>query len=176
MATQRMTVTEALARIKLIDSKVESKQKFVRQYAARPEVTVDPLESEGGSRSRVQAELQAISDLLDQRLRIRTEIARVNAECLLDIQDVPMTVAEWLVWRREIYQRERQIPAQLLVQLKNYRQQVQGWTKENPEADVRLVLNVDEDELHRRIEKLDEIYNELDGRLTLHNSTVFVEI
>src|SRR5579863_1653454 len=60
---RQLTITEALAEIKTINKRLESKRESVRNYIARDVRVRDPLEKEGGSAEFIKRERQAIIDL-----------------------------------------------------------------------------------------------------------------
>src|SRR3990167_9466260 len=98
----RTTITEALAELKTLAKRIEKKKEFVMQHLLRQELLKDPLEKDGGSFAVVDRERQAIGDLQQRIIDIRTAIARANESTEIVVDDVTRSIAEWLVWRREV--------------------------------------------------------------------------
>ena len=61
MATP-VTITSALAELKLITKRLDRKKDFVRSFLWRQEIMTDPLERQGGSIEAIKRTLQAIGD------------------------------------------------------------------------------------------------------------------
>lgn len=97
-----MTITEALAEIKTIFKRIETKKNSIGQYMYRLENQKDPLEKDGGSAEFIQRELQAISDLEERVVALRRAIAEANCNTTIEVDGVKRTIEDWLIWRREI--------------------------------------------------------------------------
>lgn len=176
------TITEALAEIKLVNAKIEKKKAFVLQYLARQDGVKDPLEKQGGSFKAVESELQAINDLFKRVIKIRLGINDANAKTTLTILDKSLTVAEWLVWKRDVAPKQKDILNSLQINIGNLRNQArkQGqnvmMSGQQPESPADFIVNVDELALAKQIEALQEMTDSLDGKLSLHNATTTVEV
>jgi flagellar biosynthesis/type III secretory pathway chaperone len=91
-----LTITEALQEIKTIGKRLEKKRQNIIQYIARDVRIKDPLESSGGSAQYIQRERQAIADLENRIIEIRTRIQEANLSNQLTIEGVTCTVSQWL--------------------------------------------------------------------------------
>lgn len=177
-----MTITEALAELKLIQSKIEKKQGFILTFLCRQEGLKDPLEKDGGAEKVVASERQAVNDLLARYTKIRTAIADANAKATVEINGSTRSVAEWLVWRRDVVPVYKSFLTALSNHIQNIRRQIeqQRFNVQQPTAgDPRffdLKVNTDEKALSDEIERLTDTLGVLDGRLSLHNATVTVEV
>ena len=177
----KITITEALAELKTIDKRLAKKREFVQKYLARMDVVKDPLEKDGGSVTALQRERQAIGDLEERKIAIRRAIAETNGMTSLSVNGTVRSMADWLVWRREVAPTRQQFLSQLNATIQGVRDQATrkggaivesgGGTKE---ADV--VVNINEINLSEDIEGLEETLGSLDGQLSLKNATTFVEI
>ena len=98
----KLTITEALAEIKTINKRLQTKRQNTLQYVARDARVKDPLEREGGSVEFLKRERQSIKDLEQRVVAIRTAIQRSNLETRTTIAGRELSIAEWLTWRREI--------------------------------------------------------------------------
>lgn len=169
------TITEALAEITLIAKKISKKQEKINRYLIRQESFKDPL---GDSKKEIDEELQSISDLLSNHIAIRTAIQKANLENRLTIGTFDMSVAEWLIWKREIFPK---IQAQFrgifsIIDEVRSRALKQGATVGSQEVGSpnNFVINVDEKYLSTIMESLQENYDKLDGALSLFNATTRV--
>lgn len=176
-----MTITEALAEIKLIDKKVEKKTEAVKTYLVRQNCLRDPFEGEGGSRKVLEQEQQSIRDLLTRKVVLRTAIANANARTTVAVAGDSKTISEWLIWRREVAPTEQKLVADIRGRLEAAKNQVtqRGRTLSSSESVASLddfIVNIDESKLVKRAEQLEVILATLDGQLSLRNATVSVEV
>lgn len=173
-----ITITEALAEIKTIQKRIEKKREFVVGFLSRQDGIKDPLEKDGGSFQAIARERQAIADLEARIVAIRRGIQRVNDSTKISINGTERTIADWLVWRRDIAPSHQQFLGRLRGQINAVRDQArkQGVnmisataTAEKPQD---FVVNVNEQELAAEIEKIEDTLGQLDGQLSLKNATV----
>lgn len=173
-----LTITEALAEIKTIDKRIEKKREYITQYIARQEGAKDPLEKDGGSVEVIRRETQAINDLYNRLINLRTGIQRTNNATEVTIGTNTMTISEWLVWRREIAPPTRTYLHKLRQSFHTLRDQTrrQGVQLVSPgntgEKPTDVIVNIDEATLAKEIEAMEETLGALDGQLSLKNATV----
>lgn len=183
----KTTITEALADIKTSLSRIEKKRAIAGSFLGRDSRIRDPHEAEGGSREFVRRERQAIADLEEKIVRIRTAIQKANQEVTIEIEGTTRTVGAWLNWRREVSENAKKFIATMATNINNLRQQAvrQGQsiiangnvTAANTNMAVGdLVVNVDETALAEEIDKMERILGTLDGRLSLINATTMIEV
>jgi len=184
----KMTITEALQEIKTIGSRLEKKRASVGPYVARDSRIRDPLEKDGGSEAFISSTRQAMSDLEERVIKIRTAIQRSNLDSSISVGDKTRTVAEWLTWRREISNGHKAFLQQISGALANLRQQIQvqggrfvaGALAVNegtgPKDPPQMVVNIDERKLLADLESLEQILGTLDGKLSLFNATTTIEV
>lgn len=176
-----LTITESLAELKLIKAKVDKKETFIVNYLARQDAIKDPLEKQGGSVNAIKSERQAINDLLNRFILIRTKIAEANAKTSLCINGDTKSVAEWIVWRRDVAPIITGIQEHMANCIVNIRSRatregsrlVKDGEAEKPSD---IIVNVDEVELSEWQEKTMDTLGVLDGKLSLHNATVTIEV
>lgn len=174
-----MTITEALAEIKLIDNKIEKKQEFVYGNLFRAKHLPDPL---GDTTAKVVAEVQAVADLRTRRVKIRKAIAQANLATEITITGKTQSIFEWLTWKREVAQNElgfmRAIHSKTKAAIdavtkapKFYKDEA---TQENkileitPALDYSLFVTAEQE--------TQEALDKLDGLLSLKNATVMIEV
>src|SRR6185312_10013036 len=116
-----ITITEALAEIKTIGKRIESKRAAIQPYLARQDGVRDPLEKDGGSAKYIAQERQAIGDLTDRVIALRRGIQKANDTTTVTINGKSRTISEWLTWRRDIAPGEKQFLANLRAGLQNVR-------------------------------------------------------
>lgn len=177
-----MTITEALAEIKLVTSKIDKKKQFVLNNIGRQDGIKDPFEKDGGTNKLVSGEMQAITDLTERLVQLRTEIAAANAKTLLEVNGVSRSVANWLVWRREAAPIIKVFYDQLTRGVAGVRDNartkglavVTSGQPATTAADV--IIEIDEMKLSKNVEMIQEILDRLDGKLSLHNAITTVEV
>lgn len=178
-----MTITEALAEIKTIGKRIEKKRSSIGNYTGRDARVKDPLEREGGSVEFIKRERQAITDLENRVVSIRTAIQKSNLETRTKIGGEEKSVSEWLTWRREVAP-GRQSFIQITIQgINNMRSKIQKEGKnllpakdEGNATPGDVVVHLDEKELHEQAEQMEQTLGELDGRLSLLNATTVIEV
>lgn len=175
------TITEALAERKVIAARIQKKRDAISRYVVLPATMRDPIKDDGGSPKYIREELQAISDLEKQQVAILRAIQRVNGETLINIGGVERTVADWLIWRRDVAPAQGQFLQNLVNGISKVRadKQRQGASLVSPEAaanakDIDVVVNLSETNLMSRVEELEVTLGTLDGQLSLKNATVIV--
>lgn len=184
------TITEALAEIKTIGKRIATKQGFVSKYLTRPDALKDPLEKDGGSRKSLDSALQSIADLEARIVIIRTEVQKANLSNTLTIGSRAMTIAEWLAWRKEVAEMRKLRISNLLTEILRARTaitisgrqtsdrygSVQQTVQVGGEKQPDLIVNVDEGELSKELEDLENTLGTLDGRLSLFNATTTLSL
>lgn len=171
-----ITITEALAELKTIDKRVDVKVAAIVTHSTRPSGLIDPYEKEGGSQAFVASTLQAYHDLLRNRERIRSAIMESNLKAQLTIEGETRSVFGWLVWRKEIAPKEKQLITQVLQKVLLDRSKAATWTKDQKDVQLNLAVNVPESDLQKRAEQIEKVLGDLDGKLSLFNATTTVEI
>jgi len=177
----KITITEALQEVKTIDARIQKKKEFIFNFLFRQNNQRDPHEKDGGSASLIAKERQSINDLLERKISIRNAINVANAENSITIKDQSRTISEWLVWKRDVAPTLKAVLNETAARLQSMRQDVsrKGLTvTQNAPAEVTLdvIVNVNEAELAKQIENLEETLSTLDGQFSLRNATISIEI
>jgi len=169
--TTTITITEALAKTKLLVKKIDQKWESIARMAILPGDKKDPLEKEGGSAAVIERELQAINDLSAELTSIRTKIQAANQSNILVLAETTKSVADWLNWHRESFPLLSTGTQRLIAVIENYRR-----SRTNPANQPEAVINVDETKLRKQAEWLLEVEGQLDGQLSLFNATHTIEL
>jgi len=173
-----ITITEALAEIKTISKRIEKKRDFILTYLARQDGIKDPLEKEGGSLKAIERERQAINDLQTRAVTLRRGIQKANEVANVTLNGVTRTIADWLVWRRDVAPGHRELLNRLRSQINQVREQAKrngatvlpsGGTAQNV---TDVIVHINENDLATEIETLEDTLGQLDGQLSLKNATV----
>lgn len=175
-----LTITEALAEIKTIGKRIEAKRNSAATYMARIDAARDPLEKEGGSVAYIVQERQAIGDLNERIVMLRRGIQHANDTTKITVGAMTKTISEWLTWRREVAPGERQFLAHIRNQINALRDKAMksGAAVVTAGSDARahdFIVNVNEQELAKQLEAIEEIIGSLDGQLSLKNATVTIK-
>lgn len=176
----KITITEALAEIPTIEKRIAKKQEFILNYLYRQSVVRDPHDKDGGSSVLVGKEQQAIKDLQNRVVSIRSAIQKANSETEITIGNETHTIVDWLTWRREVAPKQQAFFQQLNVKLSSMRQQAlkQGVNVSDKDAGYSgdFVVNINERDLADKIENLEIMLGTLDGQLSLKNATTVVDL
>lgn len=176
--SKTVTITEALADLKVIDKRIEAKRTFVGNNILRHAQLKDPLEKEGGSWEAIKRERQAIGDLEAQKIAIRRAIVSANATNSISVNGTTRSIADWLTWKRDVAPSQRGFLAQIQSGINTNRQNAlrQGAkvTKEGEAGPTDIVVNLNEQELAKEQEELEATLGTLDGQLSLKNATITV--
>lgn len=177
----QMTITEALAEIKTIGKRVGKKESFILEHIVGQSGLEDPLGTDGGSRMVIARERQAITDLHERVIRIRGAIHEANHSTEITVCDQNRTIADWLVWRREVATHAQSIMNSMHSKIHAARKQwqQQGGNVAGESATPNrfdLTILIDEAELAREREGIEEVLGSLDGLLSLKNATTMIEI
>lgn len=178
----RYTITEGLAETKLIKTKIQTKKNFISSNAGRLEVIPDPFEKDGGSLKRNSEEFQALKDLRERLVRIRTAIQVANSSTELTIGERKMCITDWLNWKREVADEELAFINQAissLNQIKTQNERAPQCQKDPTTGEMRAikpVFHLDQAWLQRQLETVQNIVGELDGKLSMLNATTFIEV
>jgi len=178
-----LTITEALAEIKTIDKRLVKKRDFVMQYLSRHEGIKDPLASDGGSVEGIKRERQAIADLETRIVELRRAIQRANEATTVTINGTARTIADWLIWRRDISENAQAFLSTMRSKLNQTREQakrsgvavVQATATTGQEKPTDFIISINETELAAEIEGMEDTLGQLDGQLSLKNATVILE-
>lgn len=177
------TITEALADIKTSLARIEKKRAVVAMFLGRDSRLRDPHEKDGGSQEFVRRERQAIYDLEEKIVRIRSAIQQANIATVVEIEGERRTLAAWLNWRREVAGPRQKFLQHMAAQLNNLRQQairngqtVKESAGDTPPAQGDLIVAVNEAQLSEEIDKVERVLGTLDGRLSLINATTTIDV
>jgi len=176
-----LTVTEALAEIKTIDKRIAKKREFILSYLYRQEQLRDPLASQGGSAEVLRQERQSIHDLEERKVAIRRAIAAANADTILTVEGETRSMADWLVWRREVAPALQQFYGAMRDKINAVRQeaarhQVVMVAAEASAKPGDIIVNVDEKQVQESIDTLECTLGALDGALSLKNATTTIDV
>lgn len=175
-----MTITEALAELRMIDKRIEKKREFVGSYLLRPDRLKDPLEKDGGSQAVIASELQSVADLEEEKVRIRRAIQQANEATVVAIGKHERSIADWLVWRRDVAPGAQNFLRQVTRAIDAQRQKAlqsgaRLTTQDEANGPNDIVVNVNERDLSAKIEDLDASLETLDGQLSLKNATTTIQ-
>lgn len=178
---EKLTITEALSEINLIKKKTEKKETNVLSNLYRAKHIKDQLEKEGGSKTFVYSEIQAIKDLMKRYIKIKGAIAKANIENQITVNDKTMSIHDWLNWKRDCSKGEIEFNTKIHNQVKNHFDAIQRQPQvfKDDEGKTHLVefeSNVEYGDFLKSAENLQETFDKLDGQLSLKNATIVVEL
>lgn len=176
-----ITITEGLAELKTIDSRLEKKRQAVFDYLYRQELIKDPLAKDGGSVAFVRSERDAIRDLEERKVAIRRAIAKANDRTEVTVGGTTRTIAEWLTFRRDVAAGRKKFLADIRARLSQVRKDAQQKglsvaAAGEAQKDSDIVVNLNEKALATETEDLESVLGTLDGQLSLKNATVTIDV
>lgn len=175
-----LTITEALAEIKTIGKRIEKKREYCLAFLARQDGVKDPLEKDGGSVEVIARERQGVADLEARLVALRAGIQRANVDTSVTINGTVHSIADWLTWRRDVAPKEKEFFGKLRAGINGVRENAkrQGVATVAPGATAMqpadFVFNIDEAQLAKQIEAMEDTLGQLDGQLSLKNATVII--
>jgi hypothetical protein len=178
-----MKITEAMSEIKLFVKKISSQRDFILRNLTREEWRKDPFEKDHTTQeAQVKAALQSINDLEKNIVAYRYAITKANMNEHLTLEGIDMSVAEWLIWRREVFPLRKQLLGNLANQIANNLREQQATQRSysgkesEKNQPANYIVNISEKWLKEEVEKLDTIEQRLDGQLSMINSNRGIEI
>lgn len=178
----QITITEALSEVNLVKKKIQAKMAEVSPYVTRFSTTTDPFAEKGGSSIKIGQDFQSIRDLSARLQGIRFGISKANLSTQITIEGETKTIHDWLTWKREVYPDQKALLTQTIQQVRAELKKQQSHSppayrdeKGEPKF-ASLVINVDLDAVTKDLERLEQIYEKLDGQLSLKNATIMIEI
>jgi len=178
-----MKITEAMAEVKLANRKIQTSFEFVMRNLRREDWRKDPFEKDGTTQeAQVKAALQSIQDNELRVVALKHAINKVNMALQLEVGGMSMSVAEWLLWRRDILPVKKNNLTMLVNAVANIgREQPQarrtfaGQVQTN-ETIPNWVVNISDKWLLEQIQSLDAIEQQLDGQLSMLNANTEIEV
>lgn len=177
-----MTITEALAETKTLVARIEKKRQAVATNLIRDARLKDPMADSGGQVEYVRRERQAIDDLSDRLVAIRTAIQEKNRTTPITLHGITKSVASWLTWRKEIAPSAKAFAGHLSQSISKARKDPVV-TRDNlrvtdkPQGlEGEVIVNLDEKELNDLIEEYEHLLGDLDGKLSLINATTVISL
>lgn len=179
-----LTITEALAETKTIEKRIAKKREAIQGFLARQDMVKDPLAADGGSVEYIKREEQAVSDLEERLIALRSAILAANVATVVAVNGDSRSIQEWLTWRREVAPKRQQYLGQLRSRIEQVRTQAQqkGVAVVSAVAQVGdskptdVLVNVSEQDLAAAIEHMETVLGTLDGQLSLKNATTTITI
>jgi hypothetical protein len=179
--TAKLTITEALSEINLINKKIDDKSSAITPALILAAHAKDPYTDHG---AYVASELQAINDLQKRLVRIRSAVQRANLDNTITIGEETKSIAEWLSWKKEVaekaiglFNRIRSEVTKHLTQNQSRPSVIQVQEGANVVSKiVEFKYAVDLQDMAKRSEVLSSMFENLDGQLSLKNATIAVTI
>lgn len=176
-----LTITESLQELKTIQKRLEVKRRSVLDYLVRDARVKDPLDKEGGSFEFIRRERQAIADLEQRTINIRTAIQNKNLTTNLTLGGKEMTIADWLTWRREVSAGQKGFLASMNQGIRKLRSELQAKGLKTTDSEAAaapgdVIVQIDEKELIQQQENIEQLLGDLDGKLSLLNATTTISV
>ena len=176
----KMTITEALAEVKLVEKKVAKKKENLLANISRIEHVPDPYEKHGGLQVAMRSELQAIGDLDNRLVNIRGAIAKANSETMLTVGEETKSIGNWITWKREIAEKRIEMLRSIATSIKSKADHESRnptvYKTETGEVKIcKVIFALDYSDIQAQYERLGDKLERIDGLLSLKNATTVVE-
>lgn len=172
----QLTITEALAAIKTTKARIAKKRAALLPYILRDSRMVDPLLAQGGSPEFVRRERQAIVDLEERVVALRTAIQDANLKVKLTVGNRTRSLASWLTWRREVSDDVVAALGTMHQTIISARARADQRARMEEKGVDSVVVNLDEQALAAEMEEVATVLGDLDGKLSLLNATTTITI
>lgn len=178
---EKMTITEALSEINLLKKRIEHKKKNTLTLLIKPDHVADPYASEGGSAEFLKREFQSIDDLNRRFVKIRSAISKANLSHEITLGERTQSIHDWLTWKREIAKDETSYVNSVVNSTKAALDDAAKNPRVYDDAEgkkqlLKYTSNVDYAAFVKKQETLAVLFEQLDGKLSLKNATILVEI
>jgi hypothetical protein len=173
-------ISEAMSEIKLFVKKISNQREIVLRHMIREDFRRDPFDRDGSTQEvQVKAALQSIKQLEENIVTYRAAITQTNMAKNLTLEGITMSVAEWLIWKREVLPIRKNLLAAMSTQVKQAMSSTPTVRTSRPGVETqdvqsKYVFNVSDKWIAEEIQKLDTIEERLDGQLSLFNATTDV--
>lgn len=172
MEADTRTITELLAEKKTLKKRIADKRQNLLQYIVRDDRLKDPLEAQGGSKTYITQELQAIDDLEERLVNIMLAIASTNAKIQVSLGKKTRSVAYVLIDRRENWGDRTKFLSAIQSQLNRAKQLIESPRYQQQAGEtIKLVVSIDEKAFNEMTEQFTTMQGEVDGKLSLLNAT-----
>jgi hypothetical protein len=171
-----ITIAEALAEIATIGRRLDRKQQLVSAYLLREAQYRDPIRLEGGSSAVLARELETIRALHDRKVLLRRLIRQAYERTMVILGDRSRSLADWLRWRREVSARRAGFLQALTTRMSCARRQAAWLNEARADKPRDVLVHLDEQDLARQRETLEETLGSLEGQLALKNATVTIAL
>jgi hypothetical protein len=177
---EKMTITEGLSELNLIKKKIKTKENAFLGNLILAEHVKDPYENEGGTPEHLKKEFQSLTDLRRRLVKIRSAIASANLENEITLGEMTFSIHDWLTWKREISKEETSFINSVVSGTKSTLDKIaqQPQIYKDSEEKTHLVkfkTCIDYPEFVRKQEKMQELFENLDGKLSLKNATIVIQ-
>ena len=119
---------------------------------------------------------------MERMISIRRAIQNVNASSKISINGRERSIADWLVWRRDVAPGAQNFLRALNQSVQDARNEAKrrGLGVQKGEGQVEMptdiVLYINEKKLNKDIEDLEVTLGDLDGKLSLKNATLTIDV
>lgn len=176
---EQMTITEALAEIKLIEKKASKKQETILANLTSMEHLPDVYKEVGGTKEMVKREYQGLNDLWKRLTVIREAIAKSNAETKLTVEGHTRSVNQWLAWKREVQDKQIEFIGSVISKTKQVLDREAAAPRivksndpvNEPTLLVKITSNIDIPAMTKDQDIYVTLKEKLDGQLSLKNAT-----
>lgn len=181
-----MKLTQALSELHTISKRIETTKERVLTNLTRIESADDPHKGEPDGSFGVNARhLESIADLEKRYELIRVAIMKANIENGITIKNTTKSIFGWLVWKRDIYdglyeRYKTMVRSVRRAHLDNQSRPQTIMVKdangvESPQM-LQIIDHVNLKKIEDRLSEIEEIYNILDGELSLKNAEIVIEV
>jgi hypothetical protein len=176
-----LTISDALAEVQTIRRRIDQKQQLIAAYLLREAKYRDPLGAEGGSAAVLAREWASVRALHERTVLLRRLIQNAYERTLITFGEQTRSLADWLAWRREVSARRAGFLRTLSTRIRGARARAALHARAFPSESGRdkpadVIVHLNEQELAREAETLEELLGNLNGQLGLKNATITIDV
>lgn len=173
-STRKMTVTEAMKRLRIIEKRMQDNCTSISTYSSSVSTEKPLFETEAAQKKEVDSLIQANGDLLKEYLYLKKKIEETNLRTTVEIGGVGYIISDLLIIKRKL--------ANTMVRTYRALNEEQGERRKGstgigPEGNRPYVVRFyDEKEKNEGLRKWQDLYDNIDSRLeTINALTDLVE-
>lgn len=177
----KITITEALSEINLITKKLDDKRNAILPALFIASHVIDPYTD---NKKYVAQEMQSLTDFQARLTKIRALIQKANLEHNITIGETTKSITEWLAWKKEVATKEidflKKVNQRLLDQSMQAQSRPSVYQVQEADKQITKIVEykyaLDLTTVTKRLEILNDIFENLDGQLSLKNATVTIDL
>lgn len=162
-----MKLIEAMKELKLIEKRMEKNAEQITKYASGLSNEKEIFGSDSKQRAEVQALIQSNTDLFYNYIKLKKAIEKTNMETIVSFSIGDFSITELLVIKRKMSSYITSTYNALNTKVADSKY----YTLKTEKADINIVRYYEEEEKNKNLNKWQNFFESIDGRLEVVNAT-----